>query len=123
MANTTSEATRQRCRPEDLIELRAGHVAQRLHRLTEGFFRFVRQLWQRFKRQRAGDLEPDERVDFRLLFDKRGCSAYAAIETVTREPQRPNVPVVERGRESPESSERPFFGERNEPRLEAAALT
>ena len=52
-----------------LIELRAGHAAQRLHRLAEGFSRFVRQPWQRFKRKRAGDFEPDEPVDFRLLFD------------------------------------------------------
>jgi hypothetical protein len=63
--------------------LRAGHVAQCLHGLAEGFLRLVRQLWQRFKRQRAGDFEPDERVDFRLLFDAGGVPLKAAIETVS----------------------------------------
>jgi hypothetical protein len=54
-----------------------------LHGLAEGFLRLVRQLWQRFKRQRAGDFELDERVDFRLLFDAGDVPLKAAIETVS----------------------------------------
>jgi hypothetical protein len=52
-----------------LVELRAGHVAKGFHRLAEGLLRVVRQLWQRFKRERARDFESDERLDLRLPLD------------------------------------------------------
>jgi hypothetical protein len=53
----------------ELVELRARHLAERLHRLTKGVLRLVRQVWQCFERQRAGHFQPDERFDFRLRFD------------------------------------------------------
>jgi hypothetical protein len=55
----------------ELVELCASHVAKGFHRLAEGLLRLVRQVWQRFKRKRAGDFESDERLDLRLPFDAK----------------------------------------------------
>jgi hypothetical protein len=54
-----------------LVELCASHVAKGFHMLAEGLLRLVRQVWQRFKRKRAGDFESDERLDLRLPFDAK----------------------------------------------------